>query len=91
LELGGSEAVSPLGVVRLFEQSNGRSIELQFVPAEALEAQQAAATDPMQQSFSGLMRCVASGDPIDISSISRTFAIQLTKVEDYVKLVLTPA
>ena len=91
LELGGPEAISPLGVVKLFEQANGRSIELKFVPAEALEAQQAAATDPMQQSFSGLMRCVASGDPIDMSSTSKTFAIQLTKVEDYVKRVLTPA
>ena len=91
LELGGPEAVSPLGVVKLFEQANGRSIELQFVPAEALAAQQAAATDPMQQSFSGLMRGVASGDPIDMSSTSKTFAIQLTKVEDYVKRVLTPA
>ena len=91
LELGGPEAISPLGVVKLFEQANGRSIELQYVPAEALEAQQAAATDPMQQSFTGLMRCVASGDPIDMSSTSKTFAIQLTKVEDYIKRVLTPA
>ncbi len=91
LELGGPDAVSPLGVVKLFEQANGRSIELQFVPVEALEQQQAAATDPMQQSFSALMRFVASGDPIDMSATIKSFALQLTDVESYVKRVLTPA
>lgn len=91
LELGGPDAVSPLGVVKLFEQANGRSIELQFVPVEALEAQQAAATDPMQQSFSALMRFVAAGDPIDMSATIKTFPLQLTNVESYVKRILTPA
>jgi len=91
LELGGPDAVSPLDVVKLFEQTNGRSIELQFVPEEALQAQQAAATDPMQQSFSGLMRNVALGDPIEMSATLRTFAMQPTTVEEYVKRVLTVA
>jgi NADH dehydrogenase len=91
LELGGPEALSPLEVVKLFEGANGRAFELQFVPEEALQAQQAAATDPMQQSFNALMRCVAAGDPIEMSATLRTFAIQPTTVAGYVRHVLTAA
>jgi uncharacterized protein YbjT (DUF2867 family) len=91
LELGGPEAVSPSEVVKLFEQAGGRPFEVQLVPEEALQAQQAAATDPMQQSFSGLMRCYALGDPIDMSAMLRDFAIQPTKLEEYVRRVLTLA
>jgi len=91
LDLGGPDAISPLDVVKLFERAAGRPFELQFVPVEALEAQQAAATDPMQQSFSALMRFVASGNPIDMSATLQTFAVQPTKVEDYAKSVITVA
>jgi Predicted nucleoside-diphosphate-sugar epimerases len=91
LALGGPEAVSPLGVVKLFEQANGHSIELQFLPAEALEAQQAAATDPMQQSFSGIMRYYAIGDPIEMSATLQAFAIQPTTLKEYVNGILNLA
>jgi uncharacterized protein YbjT (DUF2867 family) len=91
LELGGPEAINPLQIVKLFEQESGRSFEVQHVPEEALQAQQAAATDPMQQSFSGLMRCYALGDPIDMSATLQTFAIQPTRMEEFVKRVLAPA
>jgi NADH dehydrogenase len=89
LELGGPEAISPLEVVKCFEQASGRSMELQFVPEAALEAQQAAATDPMQQSFSGLMRCLAAGDSIDMSETQKAFNIPPTPLDDYVQRVLT--
>lgn len=91
LELGGPTAVSPLDVVKLFEQASGRSFELQFVPEEALQAQQTAATDPMQQSFNALMRVYAQGDPIDMTATLQTFAIQPTPLEEYVKRVLAAA
>ena len=42
LELGGPEALTPLQVVKIFEKTLGRKFEVQFVPADALEAQQAA-------------------------------------------------
>lgn len=91
LELGGPEAIPPLEVVKRLEQINGPAFEVQFVPEEALEAQQAAATDPMQQSFSALMRVYAQGDPIDMTATLQTFAIQPTSLEDYLKHVLAPA
>lgn len=91
LELGGPEAIAPLSVVRIFEEAGGRPFEVQLVPEEALEAQQAAATDPMQQSFSALMRCYAAGDPIDMSAMVRTFGVRLSTVRDYARHVLAPA
>ncbi len=89
LELGGAEAVSPLGVVGLFERAGGRAFAVQHVPVEALETQQAAATDPMQQSFTALMRCYAAGDPIDMSAVLRAFPLSLTSVADYAMKVTT--
>jgi uncharacterized protein YbjT (DUF2867 family) len=91
LDLGGPQALSPLEVVKLFEQASGHSFEKQFVPEETLDVQQAAATDPMQQSFSALMRFVASGNPIEMSDTLQTFAVQPTTVEAYIRHVLTPA
>ena len=62
---------------------------MQFVPADALEAQQMSATDPMMQSFSGLMRCLAAGDQIDMKRDSKTFPLKLTPVKDYVAQMST--
>jgi hypothetical protein len=56
---------------------------VQYVPADALAAQQAGATDPMQQSFSGLMRCYAGGDAIDMAETGKAFPFQLQSVEQY--------
>ena len=91
LELGGPEAINPMDVIRIFEKVGGRTFELQFVPEEALEAQQAAATDPMQQSFSAAMRAYAAGECIEMSGTLQTFPKQLSTVEEYARRVLSPA
>ncbi len=51
LELGGPEALTPHQVVGIYETASGRAIEMEHVPAAALEEQQRGATDPMMQSF----------------------------------------
>jgi len=91
LELGGPENLTPLQVVRIFEEVGGRPFEVALVPEQALEAQQQAATDPMQQSFSGLMRCYAQGDSIDMQEMLKVFPVQLTSVREYARQVLIPA
>jgi len=90
LELGGPEALTPLQVVKIFESMQGRTFEKQFVPANALKAQQEGATDPMQQSFSGLMRCYATGDPIEMQETLKAFPVRLTSVKEYAQQKLTP-
>ena len=83
LELGGPQPLTPLEVVRIFESVFGRTIDLTFVPVEALDAQLAAATDPMQQSFMALMRCYADGDPIEMGATARLLPDRLTTVDAY--------
>lgn len=83
LELGGPEALSQVAAKEVFEEVLGRPIQTQSVPVEALQGQLAAATDPMQQSFTSLMLCVAKGDPIDMSSLSPQFPVQLTTVKQF--------
>jgi uncharacterized protein YbjT (DUF2867 family) len=87
-ELGGPEALSPLDVVRIFEEVGGQSFAVQHVAAEALQAQQQAATDSLQQSFAGLMQCYAGGDPLDTGTTWEAFRLQPTSVRDYARRVL---
>jgi uncharacterized protein YbjT (DUF2867 family) len=87
LELGGPEALSPLETIHIFEQVGGRPFELQHVPAEALEEQQKASTDGMQQSFAALTRCYAIGDPVEMQETLKAFPIELTSVRDYARTV----
>ena len=88
LELGGPDALSPLEVVRIFEEIGGRPFETQHVPVEALQAQQETATDPMAQTFPGLMRCVAAGDRIDMVSTLGAIPVPMTTVRDYARAVV---
>ena len=83
LELGGPEALSQLEAKEIFEEVLGRTVATQSVPVEALQGQLAAATDPMQQSFTSLMLCVAKGDAIDMSSLLPQFPVQLTTVKQF--------
>jgi NADH dehydrogenase len=64
LELGGAEAASPNQVVKLYETKLGRLFEVSHVPIEVLQEQYKQASDPMQQSFIGLMMCYGNGDLI---------------------------
>jgi uncharacterized protein YbjT (DUF2867 family) len=85
LELGGPEALSPHQVIKLFEEASGRAFEVTHVPPEALQAQLQGATDPMQQSFIGLMLCYAQGDTIDMRATRQAFPLHLISVQDYAR------
>lgn len=83
IELGGPEALSPLEVVRIFEELRGRKFEVQHVPEEALREQKETASDPLQQSFAGLMLYYSGGNVIDMRETLQKFPVQLTSVRDY--------
>lgn len=83
IELGGSESLSPLEVVRVFEQVQGRAFEIQHVPDEALLEQKKTASDPLQQSFAGLMLYYSAGSVIDMRETLQNFPVKLTGVKDY--------
>jgi uncharacterized protein YbjT (DUF2867 family) len=85
LELGIPQSYSLLEVVRIFEKASGKSFDLQFVPAAALEAQRAAATDPLQISYATMMHDMAAGFPLqdpDASLITRSSMVSL---EEYAR------
>jgi hypothetical protein len=65
IELGGPEALSPLEVVRIFEELQGRKFDVEHVPEEALSSSEKTASDPLQQSFAGLMLYYSRGDIIE--------------------------
>lgn len=88
IDLGGPEALSPLEVVRLFEQRSGRSFELQFVPEEALRAQMQGPADPLQRSFAALMLFYAAGNEIPMEQTAAEFAVKLRPVSAYCEAVL---
>src|SRR5262245_25699827 len=83
LELGGPEALSPLEVVRIFEELSGRRFELEFVPVAALAQQQISGGDSWERSLAGLRRCYADGDVVDMSALAQRFPIALTTVRDW--------
>ena len=84
LKLGGPDAVSPLEAVQLAEQRTGRRFVIQHVGEDALRAQLAAATDPLQLSFAGLMLYCARGDVIEMTATLRNFPGQrLKSVREY--------
>ena len=84
IKLGGPEALSQFEVVRLAEQLTGKPIAVQNVPDDALQAQQTAALDPLQQSMAALMRYCARGDAIEMSETLHTLPVpQLKSVREY--------
>ena len=83
IELGGPEALSPLEVVQIFEKLKGRKFDIQHVPEEALREQRESASDPLQQSFAGLMLYYSRGNIINMQETLQKFPVQLTSIRDY--------
>lgn len=89
IPLGGPAALSPLEVIAIFEQLTGRSFEVQHIPIEALEAQYAAAIDPLEKTMAALALGTAQGDAIAMEPVLRVFPVQLTSVADFARYVTT--
>jgi uncharacterized protein YbjT (DUF2867 family) len=90
LELGGPEPLSPLAVVRTFEQVGGRPFTVEHVPEDVLSAQLEQADNDLSKSVIGLMLDYAHGDAKDMTEVLGTFPIRLTAVRDYATRVLAP-
>lgn len=89
VELGGPDALSPLEVVRVFEQAAGRSFAVQHVPVEALRAQRDSAADSLQRTFATLMLGVAAGDDIPMQDTLRKYGLSFTPVSEYARQAMS--
>ena len=63
--------------MRMFEAAGAGEIATESVPESALQAQMETASDPLQQSFAGLMLQCASGDTIDGTTSQRVFPFRI--------------
>ena len=86
-QVGGPAAVSPLEVVKIFENHTGNEFAIEYVPIEALQAQKAAARESMSEAFATLMLSYAEGDQIDMTETRKVYPFKLTSVTDYVQSV----
>jgi uncharacterized protein YbjT (DUF2867 family) len=94
IKLGGPEALSPLEVVRIFEEAGGRKFTVTHVPEESLRAQRAAATDSLQEAFASLMLYYARGEVVDMKPALKLFSIppsELNSVRDYARRLMRAA
>lgn len=92
IKLGGPEALSPLEVVKIFEEAGGRQFAVEHVPEEALRTQKTRATDALEEAFAALMLYYAKGEVIDIRDANRIFPSlvgKLASVREYAKRVLS--
>jgi len=84
-QLGGPEAMSPLEVVRIFENHTGNRFAVDYVPLTVLQSQKDSATDSLAESFAALMIAYAEGDHIDMTETRKVYPFRLTSVADYVQ------
>jgi uncharacterized protein YbjT (DUF2867 family) len=85
LELGGPRALSPLEVVRIFEEESGRTFEVEFVPKEALAGMEAGASDPLQKTIAVFLQVYARGHVVDMSELQEELPLRWTSVRDYAR------
>jgi uncharacterized protein YbjT (DUF2867 family) len=88
LAVGGPEALSPLEVVRIFEEESGRRFEVEKIPEAKLREQLESATDSLEKSFAGIMLQYAHGDAIDMRGLLESIPVRLTSVRQYARTVL---
>jgi NADH dehydrogenase len=87
LDVGGPQDLSPLEVVKIFEEVSGAPFERQFVPEEALLTQLDSATDPFAETFAKLQLEYVHGCPMNTSETLGLIPIELTSVAQYAAAV----
>lgn len=88
LEMGGPESLTPLEVVRIFEDRGGKKFAIDYVPEEALVDAKAKARNPVEETFAGLQLSYARGFEVDVRPTLARFPMHLTSVRDYADRVL---
>jgi uncharacterized protein YbjT (DUF2867 family) len=94
IQLGGPDPLSPLEVVKIFEDLTQRKFAIEHVREEDLSAQKAAATDSLSASFASLMLIYARGDAVDMTECRNLFPSivgRLASVRDYAKQLTASA
>jgi uncharacterized protein YbjT (DUF2867 family) len=81
--LGGPDALSPLEVVRIFEELGAPKVELEFVPEVALQGMLAGASNPFEQALSASMLATARGQVVAPQESQDLLPGRLVAVRDF--------
>jgi uncharacterized protein YbjT (DUF2867 family) len=88
LAVGGPEALTPLEVVKIFEEESGRAFEVETISEAKLTEQFDSVTDSLEKSFAGLLLQYAHGEAIEMRGLLDLIAVRLTSVREYARTVL---
>jgi NADH dehydrogenase len=86
--LGGPEALSPLAVVRIFEELSGQPFTLDYVMEPVLRAAKQASRRALDEAFAALSLGYAHGATIDMRETLAAMPVHLVFVRDYAKWLL---
>jgi uncharacterized protein YbjT (DUF2867 family) len=87
LLVGGPEDLSPLDVVRIFEETTGSRFATQHISEESLLAQLETAADPLAETFAKLQLKCAYGCLMNTFDTMRLMPMELTSVRQYARAV----
>jgi NADH dehydrogenase len=91
-DIGGPDAISPLEAVHIFENAVGKRFAVTHIPLEGLQAQHAAAANPLEKTFAALMLETAKGDVVPMQDALRAFpGITLKSVEELARQLVPVA
>ena len=89
LPLGGPEALSPLEVVRIFEELAGAPFTIEYMLESVLRAGKDAARRALDEALAALSLSYARGDVIDMRYTLEAMPVRLASVREYAKWLLS--
>jgi uncharacterized protein YbjT (DUF2867 family) len=88
LRVGGPKALTPLEVVKIFEEESGRRFEVEMIPEARLREQFDSTNDSLEKSFAGLMLQYAHGDTVEMRELLESLPLRLTSVREHARAAL---
>lgn len=86
--LGGPEALTPIEVVRIFEELGGAPFSVEYVMDSVLRAAKASARRALDEAFTALSLGYARGDAIDMHATLEAMPVRLVTVREYATWLL---
>jgi uncharacterized protein YbjT (DUF2867 family) len=87
--LCGPDPLTPLEVVRMFEQTFGRSVSLSYVGEDSIVVSLAAAKNPLEEAYAAIMLSLARG-LMPTSTDAERLLGPLSSVRDYLARLMAP-
>jgi len=91
LPLGGPEALSPIDVVRIFEELGGAPFTIEYLVESVLRDGLKAARRPLDEALAALALGYAHGGVIDTRAALEAIPVRLVTVREYAQWMLTEA